>query len=66
MLKTLEQANLDAFVRHASANKPRPSGIACPRCGAELFDNNDGVVLTSNPPQIGVHCACGHKGTRIQ
>jgi len=44
---------------------PSPNGIACPRCGRELFDSHPHVVLTSNPPQKSIHCGgCSYRGYR--
>lgn len=45
----------------------RGNGIACPQCGAELYDSRPHVLLTSIPPQRDVAClgGCGYHGTRI-
>lgn len=44
---------------------PRPNGLACPKCGAELQDS-DGMVLTSHPAQRSVNCSkCDYQGYRI-
>ena len=41
------------------------NGIACPNCGAELFDTNVFQQLLSWPPQYRVHCeSCDYQGTR--
>lgn len=41
------------------------NGIACPNCGAELFDSNVFVKLSSYPPQHRTHCeSCDYQGTR--
>lgn len=41
------------------------NGIACPNCGAELFDSNIFVKLSSYPPQYHIHCEnCDYQGTR--
>lgn len=41
------------------------NGIACPNCGAELFDSNVFVKLSTHPPQYRVHCeSCDYQGTR--
>jgi len=41
------------------------NGIACPNCGAELFDSNIFVKLSSYPPQYRTHCeSCDYQGTR--
>lgn len=68
-LKTLAQHNaerleIEQSFRHA--NDPRPNGIACPRCGKELWDSCPMITLTSHPAQKNVHCPdCGHRGYRL-
>jgi hypothetical protein len=43
-----------------------PNGIACPKCGEELVDDDRRVRCMSDPPQYHVHCpACGHKTYRV-
>ncbi len=41
------------------------NGIACPKCGKEMFDSTPSCVLCCNPPRMGVACACGFHGTRL-
>lgn len=38
------------------ARQPHPNGIACPRCGEELWDSDPTMTLASNPPQKNIHC----------
>lgn len=58
-LKTLEEHNKIA----TQINETVGNGIACPNCGSELFDN--GIALTSNPPQYQIFCReCNYKGSR--
>ena len=48
--------------------QPRPNGIACPKCGAELLDSSHAAIMLSNPPQVPVHCSnreCGYTGLRL-
>jgi len=41
------------------------NGIACPNCGAELFDSNIFVKLSTYPPQYRTHCEnCDYQGMR--
>jgi hypothetical protein len=40
------------------------NGVACPKCGEEMYDTNPNLVLTSNPPKKSVHCKCGFSGYR--
>ena len=47
-------------------NNPKLNGIACPKCGAELYDSNPMITLTSMPAQKNVHCSkCDYVGYRI-
>jgi DNA-directed RNA polymerase subunit M/transcription elongation factor TFIIS len=59
-LKSLEEHNkkaLDAFAAINIAN----SGIACPKCGEELYYYNPNTMLGSYPPKRGVQCnKCNH------
>lgn len=66
-LKSLAQANGEALQREANG-KPCPNGIACPKCGCELWDTSPNVILTSHPGQKYVACVsfeCGYTGTRF-
>lgn len=64
-LKTLAEANAEAFARFVAAQTVKGNGIACPDCGGEMVDLDDRILLSS-PPQIRVHCeACGFTGTRF-
>jgi len=50
-------------------NKPKPNGIACPKCGDKLYDSKPKITLTSNPPKKNVACvnkSCGYVGYRIK
>ena len=68
-LKTLDQYNgerLKVFSAINALNSPHPNGIACPKCGSELWDSNPMQTLTSNPPQKNVHCSnCEYTGYRL-
>lgn len=57
------RADHDAM-RRAMSNA-KPNGIACPKCGKELFDSNPFETLMSDPPQKRVHCGCGYGGNRV-
>ena len=47
-------------------SSPRLNGIACPKCGEELYDSTPMVTLTSMPAQKNVHCSkCDYVGYRI-
>lgn len=68
-LKSLEAFNGERRAKHEAqrhAMMPHPNRIACPGCGAELWDSDPSVTLTSNPPQKNVHCpACDYRGYRL-
>ncbi len=60
-LKSLEEHNEErSDVRVEASN-----GIACPECGAELYDARPHQALTSNPLQKRTHCSgCDYAGYR--
>ena len=59
--RTRKRIEFDNWMRN-----PHVNGIACPKCGKELWDSSPSITLTSNPPKKNVHCpACGFKGYRI-
>jgi len=68
-LKTLEQhekekATIHTFVESSS---PRKNGIACPKCGEELWDSNPSIQMRSHPARTHIHCIkkdCNYKGSR--
>ena len=68
-LKTLEEANREARQRYENrrrAMEPHANGIACPKCGSELWDSNPTTTLSSSPPQKNVHCpSCDFRGYRV-
>lgn len=64
-MKTLEQHQREAIAAMPQQITERPNGIACPKCGAELWDDCT-RVLTSNPPQTPIFCKkCGYAGSRF-
>jgi predicted RNA-binding Zn-ribbon protein involved in translation (DUF1610 family) len=63
-LISLEQANKEARIR-AQLTHDKHTGIACPHCGTELYDQSD-TIMCSYPPLKTVACSgCGFKGTRV-
>jgi len=59
-LKSLKDHN-DGKVFDAYGDNSFKSGIACPKCGSELYYNNPDMVLTSYPPKRSVECKnCKH------
>lgn len=50
---------------YQNINQPSKNGIACPECGKELFDTNNGIAYPTYPMQYPIHCKCGWMGTRI-
>lgn len=76
-MKTLEEHNAERRKQVESGqwkppeidnkSEPHPNNIACPRCGAELWDSSPGIVLLSYPGQVEVLCpSCGYRGRRIE
>lgn len=71
-LKTLDEYNEQARENHQQAenwminNSPKLNGIACPKCGEELYDSQPMSILASYPPQKRVHCnKCNYISYRI-
>ena len=67
-LKNLSEHNSQASSTQWAMMDSSPilNGIACPKCGAELYDSNPMVILTSMPAQKNVHCSkCDYVGYRI-
>ena len=59
-LKSLKDHN-DGKVFDVYGGNSFKSGLACPKCGSELYYNNPDMVLTSNPPKRSVECNnCKH------
>lgn len=66
-LKNLDEYNAQANDLHwkLNSNEPQLNGIACPKCGEELYDSNPMITLTSMPPKKNVHCSkCDYLGYR--
>ena len=60
-LKSLKDHNDGRRLFDAYGGNSFKSGIACPKCGSELYYNNPDMVLTSNPPKRSVECKnCKH------
>jgi len=67
-LKNLDEYNTEQNKWHwkLNSNEPILNGIACPKCGEELYDSNPMMTLTSMPPKKNVHCSkCDYVGYRI-
>ena len=67
-LKNLNESNAQASSMQWAMNDNSPvlNGIACPKCGEELYDSSPMITLTSMPAQKNVHCIkCDHVGYRI-
>lgn len=67
-LKDLAEYNAQALIAQWDLNSTYPllNGIACPKCGEELYDSNPMITLASNPPQKNIHCSkCNYVGYRI-
>ena len=67
-LKNLAEHNLQASSAQLAMmdNSPVLNGIACPKCGEEMFDSISMTTLTSMPAQKNVNCSkCDYFGYRI-
>ena len=64
-MQTLDEYNKMANDFYFNYDKyPKLNHIACPKCGKEMYDTNE-IILMSNPPKKNVYCDCGYKGYRI-
>lgn len=66
-LKNLDEYNAQQNNLHwqLNSNELQLNGIACPKCGEELYDSNPMMTLTSMPPKKNVHCSkCDYVGYR--
>lgn len=62
-LKNLDEHNAQWAMNN---NSPRLNGIACPKCGSELYDSNPMETLASMPAKKNVHCGkCDYVGYRV-
>ena len=60
-LKEFNRERLDAYY-DGLVSTDKPNGIACPRCGLELYDTH---MVYENPPKIEIWCAgCDFNGRR--
>ena len=69
-MKSLIEHNINALKRYEGnilgQTKAQKNDLSCPTCGEELYDTLPLIVLTSNPPKVGVHCNyCQFTGYRI-
>ena len=67
-LKSLNQQNAERVEARRRMYESHPNGLACPKCGGELWDSNPLRILATNPPQLDIHCpaeGCGWKGYRV-
>ena len=66
-LKDLYEHNAQARMQWAmNGNSPVLNGVACPKCGEEMYDSSPLIMLTSMPAQKNVHCSkCDYVGYRI-
>lgn len=61
-LKSLEEYERDRLARREAA---LATGIACPKCGQELFDHEFSTMVMTFPPQRACHCrACNYSTSR--
>ena len=67
-LKTLNDFNAKKWEEYEvirESQQPHPNGIACPKCGKELWDGNPMTTLPSDPPKKNIDCPeCGYRGYR--
>jgi len=65
-LKSLEEFNEERRYAYHREKENMGNGIACPRCGVEMYDAKGEGVMMSIPPQLRVICpSCEYRGNRI-
>lgn len=67
-MKTLKEHNKQRteLHRNVNSNEPVMNGIACPKCGSELYDTHPNMILASNPPKKNINCEyCEYTGYRV-
>lgn len=65
-LPSLYDYNYRKEVDHAEQRKNIRSGVACPKCGEELYELQAGMVYMTCPPRKPVKCTrCGFEGTKV-
>jgi DNA-directed RNA polymerase subunit RPC12/RpoP len=63
VLESLDEHN-NRIVAKSAVQKA--NGIACPKCGDELFDTNSKTILTTFPQKFAINCnKCGYVGYRF-
>jgi hypothetical protein len=79
MVQDFEKKGLISFEDHQTSALARyeermikdihPNGIACPKCGSELYDTEPDIILTTLPAQLNVKCTnhkCDFDGYRFK
>lgn len=65
-LPSLYDYNYRKEVDHAEQRKNIRSGVACPKCGEELYELQAGMVYATCPPRKPVRCLkCNFEGTMV-
>ena len=60
-MKTLEEHNRE-FSQAFHLPEPKPTGVACDKCGCEMTYDNPNILLASIPPKYSVFCeSCGYR-----
>ena len=54
-LISLEDFNKSREQNFSIFSYPKPNGIECPKCKAEMMDST-GEMLCTHPPQRAIHC----------
>ena len=65
-LPDLYEYNRRKEIDHAEQRKNIRSGVACPKCGEELYELQAGMIYMTCPPRKPVKCTrCGFEGTKV-
>ncbi len=61
-LPRLCEWNMAREQERAFAAPKKMAGVACDKCGSEMFYDDPHSVLACSPPKKSVSCQCGHRG----
>jgi hypothetical protein len=64
-LRSLDESNREKLKKYIQENTELKNGLACPKCGNELYDSSPYEVLFAYPSQKKVICECGFQSYRF-
>lgn len=69
-MKSVSEHNAEVHARiekmRREAHEGVPTGLACEKCGAEMFNLSGSMVNMSDPPSQYINCkVCGHQALML-